>query len=439
MATGQIFTAEEIAPEFRSDARWQLIERILQTGPFQKSAHLTPLLVYLAEQSIKGHHEALTERHIGTAVFGKPVGYSPAEDSTVRVHVRQLRLRLHEYYACEGHAEKLIIEIPKGSYVIEFRSAQPEARAPQEIRTMPPPPVAAENPPAKKSSLGVEVWALIVVAVVAVFCAFGWYHAAQRTIAADLPWPLSQVIRRNQQTTIVTSDSKSMLRLLGTKEVSLADYLQPGFLDGMIPAHMDAGESRLIDYIADSQLTSYADLTDTATIVRLAGAEASHVRVSSARDLHERDLENGNYIFMGGPTSNPWVLLFENKLNFKVVEDGIGGPMYFLNRSPRPGEQATYQGLPRTGSAGDDYATISLLPTSSENGNVLILQGLRQEGTEALGELLADGTDQAALRRAVGQGAGAGKSPWFEALLRVHAMDGAPLSITVVATREVQP
>jgi len=435
MAVGQIITSEELTQEFRRDARWQVIERILQTAPFQKSAHLTPLLQYLAEQSILGHYDALTERHIGTAVFGKPVGYSPAEDSAVRVHVRQLRLRLHEYYACEGHDEQLIIDIPKGSYVLEFRSALTEARPFQEIRPVGDAPAGTHPAPETTGRIGMQALALASLAILAAVCGFGWYHAARALSQRDLPWPLNAVIRSNEQTTIVTSDSKSMLRLLGSKEISLEEYLQPGYLESMIPARMDPGISRLLDYVSESQLTSYADLTDATAIVRLAGGSANRVTITSAHDLHERDLENGNYVFIGGPTSNPWTSLFESRLNFQVVEDGIGGTMYFLNRNPRPGEQARYEGLAHTGSAGDDYATISLLPSSSGNGNVLVLQGLRQEGTEALGELLSDAADRAGLQRAIGSD----KSPYFEALIRVHAMAGAPLSISVVATREIQP
>jgi hypothetical protein len=62
--------------DFRSDSRWHLVERILLTGPFQKSTNLHALLSYLAEYSILGKADALTERQIGMAVFGKPTGYS---------------------------------------------------------------------------------------------------------------------------------------------------------------------------------------------------------------------------------------------------------------------------------------------------------------------------------------------------------------------------
>src|ERR1700761_8868383 len=113
----------EMSEKLRSDPRWQLLSRILLTEPFQKSHRLPALLCYLAEHSIQGRLEDLTEQRIGIAVFGKPAGYSPAEDSSVRVHVRQLRLRLHEYFAREGRDEPMRVDVPKGSYELVFESA----------------------------------------------------------------------------------------------------------------------------------------------------------------------------------------------------------------------------------------------------------------------------------------------------------------------------
>jgi hypothetical protein len=113
--------------------------------------------------------------------------------------------------------------------------------------------------------------------------------------------------------------------------------------------------------------------------------------------------------------------------------------MYFLNKKPQPGEQRTYEGLPRTGSAGEDYAAISVLPSSSGQGHLLILQGLRQEGTEALGELLENPDDRAQLERAIDARDDAHAPLYFEALIRARAVAGAPVSINIVATRIIRP
>src|SRR6202050_1974009 len=107
--------------DLRTDARWQLVGRILSSIPFQKSNRLRDLLQYIAEQTLHGNAHELTEQHIGNALFHKPSDYSPIEDSSVRVHVRQLRLKLHEYFHEEGRDEPILLEIPKGSYAPVFR------------------------------------------------------------------------------------------------------------------------------------------------------------------------------------------------------------------------------------------------------------------------------------------------------------------------------
>jgi len=417
--------------DIRSDPRWQLVERILLTGPFQKSPNLHALLSSLAEHSIWGRADALTERQVGVAVFGKPVGYSPAEDSAVRVHMRQLRLRLHEYFDQEGSHEIERVDIPKGSYALEFADLRKESRSYAVVEP-------AAQPASFKLTRSIAREIIFWIAVTAaVACAFGWYRAASTNAAAAVPWPLNAVIQPNRQTRIVVSDSSTMLRQLGNHEVTLGEYLRPGFRESMIPPHLDASLSRLVNYISDSQLTSFADVVVASTVIKLAGTHGDELSACSARDLNERELEKGNYVFVGSRTSNPWVSLFADRLNFEVEEDGVGGRMYFRNKNPLPGEQSTYQGLAQTGSAGEDYATLSLLPSSIGQGNVLILQGLRQEGTEALGMLLADAGDRVRLEQAVH--AGAKTSPYFEALIRARSVAGAPVSIEVVATRNIKP
>jgi hypothetical protein len=420
------------ASDFCADPRWRLIERILLSAPFQKSANLHALLSCLAEHAIQRNADALTERQIGIAVFNKPAGYSPAEDSAVRVHVRQLRLRLHEYFDQEGRNEALRVEIPKGSYALEFNNTQPDASPPP---AQPPEPVPEAVKPRTGWPREVLFWVAVAVAVV---CAIGWYHAAETTVHPGTPWPLSAVIQPDQQTRVVVSDSSLMLRRLSQHETTLDEYLQSDYRQSLIPAHLPENFASLLDYISGSQLTSFADLTTVSTLLKAAGPLGTQIVLTSARDLDRRDLERGDYVFVGSPTSNPWVALFDDKLNFQVVEESVGGRTYFRNRIPLPGEQQEYEGLVRTGSTGEDYATISVLPGQMGQGNVMILQGLHQEGTEALSSLLADADDRARLEKAV-QRNSKSASPYFEALVRSQAVAGAPVSVSIVAVRNIQP
>lgn len=276
--------------DLRNDPRWQAVERILSTAPFQKSANLHGLLSYLAELTIQGKTEALTERQIGIAVFGKPADYSPAEDSAVRVQVRQLRLRVHEYFSKEGRSESQHVEIPKGSYVLEFKAShvEPAAAAP-----LPPAPPDERRAPRRGLLREILFWTAIGVAAV---CAFGWYSASRTGNAGGVPWPLNAVIQKGRQTTVVLSDANlSTLRLLNPHEISLDDYLQPGFREGLVPPGLNGNVAHMLTYLAHSQLTSFADAAVLTAISKTAGANRDQISPVTARDVDQRDLEKGNY------------------------------------------------------------------------------------------------------------------------------------------------
>ncbi len=424
-----------VLDDLEGDERWQLIERILATGPFQKSVRLPDLLRYMAERSIHGHPEDLTEHRIGSAVFGKPADYSPTEDSSVRVHVRQLRLKLHEYFdSAAGRNSEIIVEIPKGAYTPVFRTAKAERPdvAPPVLR----PAIAQEHAP----KISLLPW--VLTALMTLFAAWLWHRSAQRDASAGAPpWPLSEVMGKDQETHLVNADSNyGMLRILSEKSGSLDEYLSQHYREDFKPSQVSPREDRMLSYLSGSSLTSYADVVVVNALSGISGLYGDRISVRSARDVRMRDLQDGSYILVGSPSSNPWVALYEGQLNF-VEREGVAGQSmkFFENKHPRQGEQASYRGLEFTGATGVDYATISLLPTQSGHGNVLILQGLQQEGTEAAGLLLADPKGREKLEKALGVSATPGKPIYFEALIRAMAVGGAPDATEVVATRLLQP
>lgn len=90
---------------------------------------------------------------------------------------------------------------------------------------------------------------------------------------------------------------------------------------------------------------------------------------------------------------------------------------------------------------GEDYATIALLPNVTHDGNVLTLQGLQQEGTEAAGRFLADAEGRRQLKIALGippSSESLSETIWFEALIRSRTVAGAPNSTTLVAARRIR-
>jgi hypothetical protein len=424
---------KEVAPDLQEDSRWKLIERITASPPFQKSARLRDLLRFMAERSIHAQFQDLTEHRIGTAVFGKAQDYSVVEDSAVRVHVRQLRLKLHEYFDGEGRDEPFIVEIPKGAYTTFFRSVEHKSLAL-------PIPVAPRLK--RKFLLGLLPWALSALLLITTLSA--WFHRPAIAPPPQAPWPLAALFNPpNQPVRVVVADvNYGMTRLVDEQPVTLERYLSPSYRSGedLHNAHPTGRDARMMKYLSGSLLTSYADLVVVDILMRLSGHSQDWLTVRSARELRPRDLESGNFVFVGSPSSNPWVSYFQDKLNFREGEGKVGESLkFFQNTHPKPGEQATYQGLAFTGSSGEDYATISLLPLANGRASVLILQGLQQEGTEAAGLFLADASERQKLQEALGFSGSPTQPVYFEALIRTQAVAGTPNATSIVATRVIQP
>ena len=423
----------EVDPALRADARWQLIERITASPPFQKSVRLRDLLCFLAERTLHGQTQDLSEHRIGSAVFGKTQDYSVLEDSSVRVHVRQLRLKLHEYFDGEGRDETCIIEIPKGAYTTLFRPVEPRAAAT---------PVLAVARHGLKSWLRLLPWALAALFLVTTLAS--WFRPPAVPPPPPPPWPLTALFDPgNRPVQVVVADiNYGMLRLVDEQPVTLEQYLSPAYRSGgaFSNAHPTGREARMMKYLSGSLLTSYADLVVVDTLMRLSGNSRDWLVIRSARELRPRDLETGNFVFVGSPSSNPWVSYFQDKLNFQEREGKVGESLkFFQNMHPKGGEEDTYHGLTFTGSSGEDYATISLLPMVNGHGSVLILQGLQQEGTEAAGLFLADGGNRQRLQQALGISGTPGQPIYFEALIRTQAVAGAPNATSIVATRVLHP
>jgi hypothetical protein len=432
--------AEQPKPtdDLLADERWQLVHRITSSLPFQKSTRLRDLLEYITERTIHGHSHELTEQHIGNVLFHKPSGYSSLEDSSVRVHARQLRLKLHEYFDEEGRAEPLILSIPKGSYAPVFKP-RPDRLTVAESKSSAPLATIWQHR---------VIWPWVFCGMLALVCAGLTYQVVHRNALsvasgmANPPWPFSQLFDNRHETIIVVADSNyGMSRILASQSGSLDQYLRREFLQNPLAHKTGGADVRLNEYISNSELTSFADVADVVTVLGMAGPFQKRASVRYPRDLGMRDLDHDNYIFIGSPGSNPWVSLFQSKLNFRESESVVGNSVKsFLNLNPLPGEQARYEGLRWTGALGEDYATIALLPNVTHDGSVLALQGLQQEGTEAAGRFLADPENRRQLKAALGLSTSSENFPdniWFEALIKSRTVAGATNSTTLVAVRHI--
>jgi len=98
----------------------EMLERVLASEQFLRSKRLSSLLRHLVETTLAGKKNRLGGYAIGIDVFDRDDNFNPETDAIVRVHAVRLRAALNHYYLTDGAHDRLVISIPKGSYVPEF-------------------------------------------------------------------------------------------------------------------------------------------------------------------------------------------------------------------------------------------------------------------------------------------------------------------------------
>jgi len=93
------------------------LEKLLNSKTFCKPGVYKDLLNYLVNCSLKG--ETPKEQQIALDVFGKKADQD--KELNVRVYILNLRNKLKEYYQHEGKDDTVILQIPKGKYLVEFK------------------------------------------------------------------------------------------------------------------------------------------------------------------------------------------------------------------------------------------------------------------------------------------------------------------------------
>src|SRR5262245_1258025 len=105
--------AEPTAAEVR-DA----LERILRSRCFEHATRASDFLRFVVGKTLAGERDQLKGYTIAIHVFGRPADFDAKSDPLVRVEALRLRQRLTEYYAGDGSAERVKLDLPRGGYVM---------------------------------------------------------------------------------------------------------------------------------------------------------------------------------------------------------------------------------------------------------------------------------------------------------------------------------
>src|SRR3974390_982392 len=102
------------------------LDRLLASAAFRTSKRCREFLEYIVEHTLGGPSGSLKERSIGVELFQLPQDFDTGQHTIVRVTANEVRKRLAQHYLAEnGSHHPVRIELPPGSYSVEFRWEAP--------------------------------------------------------------------------------------------------------------------------------------------------------------------------------------------------------------------------------------------------------------------------------------------------------------------------
>jgi hypothetical protein len=419
-----------------------LLQRILASRAFSKSGRLSSFLSYICDLTLRGRADEINEQRIGEAVFGRPAGYDSSIDGIVRVQASRLRQRLDLYFGTEGAEEPLLMTVPRGGYVpvCEPRPAPDIPLQPQLVQSEAAASASEPSPGVLGAMLRVHgtLQMLGVISAVLILGGGAWLvflrtHAGPSAQAlAQVQHPLwGQFFRANESTLLVPGDSSLVIwEGLRNRNIDLADYLS-GTYRTVLPGEAHMAENVAAE-LATRRYTSIVDLEIAQTLGRIAEARGGAVEIRYARDLRPNDLKIGNEVLIGDTEANPWVSLFEQKMNFVFSFNRAQNVLSVLNRAPR-GDEPHQWNFVSSDREHRVYAVVAYLSNLSGDGHVLILEGTSMAGTECAWDFVSDDTqlmpflNRIRLRN--------GSIPHFELVLGSNSMSGSSVRANILAWR----
>ena len=383
------------------------LDQVVASSEFRSSQRARDFLQYVVEATLKGTAGNLKERTIGIDVFGRDASFEPSDDSSVRVKAGDVRKRLAVYYASpQGSRDPIVIDLPLGSYVPQFRCREVENRSSDSAGKLPPPSNWAV--PKSAFPFSRSRWVLVAGAVVMVSLigATVYSHFKVPSISP----PLAQF-----WAPIFQNSSPALILVAPVPVYSRQKPLSQGAPQGT-------------DFLeVPDQFVAVGDLKAEARVAEFLDRARHPARVKIGNIVGFDDLRQSPAVLVGF-SYNQWKDL-NRGTRFTIDPDNETFFGITDNGSPSNWRIALHPSDPRLD---EDYAIVSRI-FHRDTGQVLVqVSGISHYGTEGAADLITDaGLLQQALRNA--------PDGWqkmnIQIVLHVRVISGAPTTPSVVATQ----
>jgi hypothetical protein len=420
MAANQVHLAER-------DQYLEQIDRLAGSHVLHGSESLCKLLRYLATHALTHPGVPLKEYEIATEVFHRPADFDPQLDSTIRVQAGRLRLKLAEYYGSEGAADPILVDLPKGGYLLAFHhrtTASPPGLSVTPIYREGQKSLAEQS----RRRLVVAICALVVLLAAAIGVIFTM--VTNRTAAEAIP------------ATHLEAAPAAFQIFWGS---FLSGPQQPWviFSNGAFVGRPETG-MRYFDPKRDSRsviLDHYTGVGEVLAVHELDNVFAQLGRpilVKRGSLLSLDDAKNNNLIFLGSPAENLPLRDIPNTQEF-VFQQLTSGPrkgdLAILNMHPQAGEPNAFLASPSNQPLTEEYSVIARVREGNPSQSVMILAGTTTIGTQAAVEYICRPSSLQDLLQKLGVSKPGDLKP-FEAVLRVKVTRGVPVAMELVSLRK---
>ncbi|HEX6626291.1 MAG TPA: hypothetical protein VF064_21420 [Pyrinomonadaceae bacterium] len=448
------------------------LEKVLHSRTLQNSESLKAFLRFVVEKAVDDQEAQLKEYTIATEVFGRDSDYDPRIDSVVRVQAGRLRTKLQEYYAGEGKADEVVIDLPKGHYHPVFNYARAAHTTQEAIHTTSPatseaatnghPHAAAphehaavETAPAGLSERTLRLF-LVGIIVALCFALLALYYnnrelRQSQTVVDSSPFNAEEfkavwgLFVSDPEPPLLILSNPAVYRFLNRADPAAATARALHLTPEQVRTTTETPEFREqqlpIDETQPQLLLSvgmYTGMGEAIGLYRLSTLFRSANRdilLRQSRHANAADLKYRNVILLGSVYVNEWSRKLPVSESFNYTNAAT-----IENRLPLAGEEKEYrpQFDERTGELRTDYALITVKPNVSGDHAVMTLAGLYSEGTEAAAEFITTKNHLAVLAQRLKDAGGQGAPPkYYQALLKVGVENGTPTTITLVALRPI--
>lgn len=364
------------------------LDRILSCHDFQASKLCQSFLRYVVEYTLSGHSDNLKERTIGIDVFGKPPSYDPSEDAGVRVKAGEVRKRLRSYYSNQPVDSKVLIELPSGTYVPEFRLhklAEQKIPSTPWFRSMP--------------FLATSGAVLLALALTPFF----WLRPHPPAGALDQFW--SPVLQSHQAVFVCTAP---------------------------VPVYSDVRNSggvnptRVEDFVLiPNRFVAVSDVNSATQIAEMFGRMGEPYKLRIGNDISFRDLRAAPAVLVGFSYTQ-WHEIgehFRYSIDLSHRPFGVSQDGALTNW--------TIKTHPDDPELNEDYAIVSRVFYPGTNSVIVEITGISHYGTEAAADLVTNAT---LLQEALRKLPAGWQQKNVQIVLHIEVISGSPSVPTVVAT-----